>query len=213
MIFFMDSKTFFEEYINREDDTSILEANYIIASRRIRKHSQRDNIATLHNMLFPNSSVFSQDDENEMEARYFDQLEYDAKGFFASIISASIKDNATFIFLNTKKESKIDYLHWIQEYIMMVFQYPVYDYKNYIHGCDLVEYNGPKVLKRCNKILKRIQEIQHIENAKTESGRKELMKGFRKYSKKDLKKELKKRNIPHHGLDKSEMLEVLEEFL
>ena len=211
MIFFMNSKTFFKHFLEREDDTTILNSNYIIASKRIRKHSDIPNVATVHNLLYPNYLVFSEEKENKMIEKYFDQLEYsEARGFFSLIIKASIKDDADFIFLTTKKEDRFPYLKWIQEYIMYVFQYPVYDYKAYINGCEIVDYDEDFVLKKCKKVGKEVKEKQERMRAQSEEGRVSLIKSLKKKKKKEVIKTMKNFNLEYKGLTKEEMLDLLK---
>ena len=47
----------------------------------------------------------------------------------------------------------------------------------------------------------------------SDNGRKSILKEYKKMSKKELKKILKKRNLYTDGMDKSEMIDTLEVFM
>ena len=209
----MDSKTFFNEYLERESDDTILNMNYVIVSTRIRVHEKYDNIALLHQLFFPKNYVYDFDDEDMMEARYFEQLnEEGADGFLAVLILSVINDGAGYVFLTTKKEMRLPYLKWIQEYIMYVFEFPLYDYKVFNETGIVDEYDKKRVKKICKKILKETQRKKLDLMARSEKGKAELMKKFKK-DKKFLIKELKKRGLYSKKLSKYDMLELMEEFM
>jgi len=209
----MNSKTFFNEYLENETDEDILDASYIIVSSRIKNRSDRKNICVLNKEMYPDSEIFHCDDENDMIDIYFDQLDERANGFLAMIILASIKDDANFIFLNTKYEEKLPYFKWLQEYVMIRFEYPVYEYSKYCKAETLDSYDAKVVKKKCRKELKKVQAEQRQRNRKTKKGRAKLMEDYAKMSKKDLKKELKKHSLYADGLSKDEMLDLIEEFV
>ena len=213
MIFIMHSKTFQNEFLVNESDDAILDTNYIIVSSKIRKRTDRKNIISAYGLLFPENSVMMEMEEESMEEAYFDQLDKNGKGFLASIILGAIEKNFNIVFLCTKTEYTIPYLKWIQDYVLLEFHYPIYEYKSYTNGCDLLAYDREKVVKKCKKTLKKISKKQFEEDKKTVGGREKIHQQFKKMSKKELKKELKKQNLYSKEMSKEEMVEMLELFM
>ena len=209
----MHSKTFQNEFLENESDKVILDTNYIIVSTRIRKRSDTKNIISAYGFLFPDNRVMMQNMEEDMKDEYFEQLDERAKGFLASIIIGSIEQKFNIVFLCTKEEYTIPYLRWIQEFVLLEFGYPIYEYKSYTNGCKLLAYDKDKVLKKCKKTLKQLSKNQYEENKKTESGRKEILELFKKMSKKKLVKELKKKGLYSKEMTKEEMVEMMYLFM
>lgn len=96
----------------------------------------------------------------------------------------------------------------------MEFGYPVYEYKEYSSGkYELIPYEKEKILKKCNKILEKSKREQKERLLQSENGRKALMKDYKKMSKKELKKILKKRGLYTDEMSKSDMVETLSLFM
>ena len=74
-------------------------------------------------------------------------------------------------------------------------------------------YNKNKVLDECNKQLFKAKEAQRVRNLSTDRGRKTVMKEYKDWSKKQLKEELKSRNIYSKDMSKKDMLDTIELFL
>ena len=215
MIFWMNSKVFQNDFLTNEKDDDILEAQYVVASSRIRidREGQIDNIISAKAMLFPDAYVCSGVTADEFRSRYFEQCEKNS-AFISTLIKGSIEEGYNIILLCTHKERKLKYLDYLSQYIYIEFGYPVYEYKTYSSGkYELVKYDKEKVLKKCNKILKETKEIQKERLLSTDNGRKSILKEYKKMSKKELKKILKKRNLYTDGMDKSEMIDTLEVFM
>ena len=215
MIIMMDSKTFFDHYLVDEDKEVIENANYVIASARIKSHGQRDNIITAHQSLFPHSEVFNCEAESDMKVAYFKQLEEYAAAFLAAIIKTVVTKNVLVIIINTKKENRtISYLEWLQEYIYQKFRYPTYFYDAYCEGAKIEKYKPEKVVKMCDKILEKESKKQEKQMAKTQEGKEKLLDKAREMKKSDLKKLLKKRDIyVDDSYSKKELIDIYEMIL
>lgn len=214
MIYFMNSKTFFEDYLNNESDRDITKAYYVCVSTHIRRRDANiDNVVCLNKTLYPNSNVLNRGTFEEMRYEYHDQLSEEALVFFAELIKGSIEEGSNVIFLCTKKEWKLKYLKWLAEFIMLEFEYPVYNYKKYIKGCPLLEYDKDKVLKRVKKISEEAQYKLHNEQRKSKNGRKKILADYKSMSKKELKKICIREELYYDGMSKQEMLDILEAFL
>ena len=148
MIYYMHSKTFFNEFLNNESDRDILKAQYVCVSTHIRRRdTNMENVICMNNILYPGSSVLNKGTFDDMRDAYHEQLSEDALPLIAELIRGSIEDKLNIIFLCTKKEWKLKYLKWLAEFIIIEFDYPVYNYRKYIQGCPLLDYDKDKVLK------------------------------------------------------------------
>lgn len=214
MMFWMTSKVFQDIFLVNETDKNILDAQYVLVSTRIRKGDYKfKNIISAANILFPDSQVLSRMTDEDVRSAYFDQLE-ENKVFLATLIKGAIEEKYNIIFMSTKNENKLHYLKYLSEYIFMEFDYPVYEYKSYSNGrSSLIKYNKDKIIKKCNKLIKSSKEIQYQKDIKTNKGRERIKNEFSQLSKKEMKKNLKERDLYTPGMSKKEMLEVFELFL
>lgn len=212
MMYYMNSKTF-NTFLDSESDNDILHSQYVIISSRIRIKKSKDNIIQAKNILFPDANVCSKLTDDDMELAYYKQLDMN-RAFLAALIKGSIEEGYNIIFLCTKNESKIKFLEYLSNYIYLNFGYPVYEYEKYLTGISkLIKYNKHKVLKKCDKEIKHAKTKAEDRAKKSSNGRKELMKEYAQMSKKELKKILKKKSLYYDGMDKSEMLEMIETFM
>lgn len=213
MMFWMTSKVFQDTFLENESDKDILKASYVIVSTRIRKKHEHDNVVSAQNVLFPDARVCSAMTDDDLRERYFDQLMAN-KPFLATLIKGSIEEKYNIIFLCTKKENKLKFLRYLSEFVYLEFDYPIYEYKNYANGAlKLVKYNKKKVIKKCDKILKKAKQDYYKREIKTKDGRKRVVQDFKKMDKSELKKILKKRNLYSKGMSKGEMVEMMELFM
>ena len=211
MLYYMSSKIFQDIFLNNEPDDSILNAQYVIVSARIRKRSGTDakNIIVANQLLYPNAYVYSELSEELARDRYYDQMEL-ALPFFASLTKGALEEDYQIVFLCTKKEYKgMPYLDWMADFIYKKFKFPVYEYLSFVAGCKLIDYDEKKVLKKCNKILKETSKKQYMKNVQTPQGREIIKKQIMKMSKKELKKKVKKLGMYHETLSKEDMRELL----
>jgi len=157
MLFVMHSEMFFEYFLVNEDYKIIKDAQIIVVSNSIRKRRPKeDNIICLNHMIYPNSEVLSKGTFDDMHEAYEEQLKQEALPFLSTVIKGVIKKNYNVFFICSKKEWKLKYLKWLEEFIDDFFGFPVYNYLDYI--CDNYyksydKYDKKMVLKRCNKII------------------------------------------------------------
>lgn len=213
MLYYMDSKVFKDKFIPTETAKTILRAQYVIVSTRIRLTSTRsemNNVITAL-ALYPETEVLSRLTPEDMEDAYYQQLE-DNEGLLCSLIRLSIEKNLNIIFLCTKNESKLGYMRWLSEYIYLTYEYPVYSYKDYIKGAPLLKHDDEKVLANCKKRIKKAKKSKREKMLDSRQGRKRIMDQFKSMSKKQLIKECKKRGLYSKTQTKEQMLELLELF-
>ena len=196
MIYYMNSETFFNEFLNNESDRDILKAQYVCISTHIRRRDTNiDNVICLNNILYPGASVLNRGTLEDMRDEYHEQLSTEAIPLIAELIRGSIEDNHNIIFLCTKKEWKLKYIKWLAEFIIIEFDYPVYNYKKYINGCPLIEYNKEKILKRVKSISEDARKKLHAQQRKTKQGRRKILHDYKSMSKKELKKICMEENL------------------
>lgn len=214
MIYYMHSETFFEKFLNNESDRDILKAQYVCISTHIRRRdTDIDNVICLNKTLYPGSRVLDKGTFEDMRDAYHEQLTEEALPLLAELIRGSIKENLNIIFLCSKREYKLKYLKWLSEFIIMEFEYPVYNYSKYIDGCPLFEYDKEKVLKRVESITEKARKKLFEQQRKTKQGRKRIIHEYKSMNKKELKKLCIKEELYYDGMSKQEMLDMLEVFL
>lgn len=207
----MNSKTFQDMFIVEEKKKRILEAQYVLVSTRIRKHSHEyQNILVAVQTLYPNSDTMNKLYYNEQKRTYFKQLD-DNIELLSIIVKTSIKENFDIVFICSKNEWKLKYMKWLAEYIMEKFGCPVYNYKKLKEGNEkLVEFNEKKVLKKAEKAISENFEDKIEKLSKTKNGRKKIMEKYKSLDKKQLKKIAKKEGLYKDGMSKRDILDVLE---
>ncbi len=214
MMFWMNSKTFQDDFLSNERDKDILNAQYVLVSTRIRKGDGKyKNIIAASTTLYPNNSALMKLTEDDIRSEYFEQLD-ENRGLLATLILGSIEKKYNIIFLCTKNESKLKYLKYLSEYVFMEFDYPIYDYKKYSYNkIGIIEIDKNKIIQKCNKILKQLKKERSKELESTKSGRMKLAQEFKSLSKKEMKKELMKRDLYIDDMSKKEMVEMFELFI
>lgn len=214
MMFYMHSKTFQKVYVPNESRKHILKAQYVLVSSRIRRRSNKvKNIISAASCLFPDNNTCNAMCDDDIREAYFEQLD-DNKPLIATLVLGSIEEGYNVIFMCTPTEMKLKYLKYLSEYIYMEFGYPIYEYKAYATGkCDIRKYNKDKCVKTCKNILKKAKKTQYEKNLKSKQGREKIVEGFKKLKKKELIRELEKRNLYNPNMSKSDMIEMLELFL
>lgn len=214
MMFWMNTKTFQDDFLSNERDKDILNAQYVLVSTRIRKGDGKyKNIIAASTTLYPNNSALMKLTEDDIRTEYFEQLD-ENRGLLATLILGSIEKKYNIIFLCTKNESKLKYLKYLSEYVFMEFDYPIYDYKKYSYNkIGIIEIDKNKIIQKCNKILKQLKKERSKELESTKSGRMKLAQEFKSLSKKEMKKELMKRDLYIDDMSKKEMVEMFELFI
>lgn len=215
LIFIINSSDFEKIFLNNEDDSFILDTQFVIVSTRIKKKSNsNENIVIATNILYPEYDFFCVEPKSELAKEgYYRQLG-NAKPFLSALIKGSIKKGYNIFFICSDNEWKtFGYLKYLKDYIIDTFSYPVYSYKKYVNGCSLYEYNEKYTLNFCNSILKNIKKDRYENLRRSEKGKYKLMREYKKYSRRDLIKRVKKIGVYHDGMSRSDMLDIIESFL
>lgn len=214
-MYFMDGETFLKQYI-KEDPRKVLRTQFVIVSSTIRKCGRYDNknVINANNMLMPGDQLIIDYDDYKHDKNYrdayFESLD-EHKAFLSTLIKYAIEENYTIVFLCGKREKKYNYLKLLQKYVDEIFEYHIYDYKKYKDGKESVrEFNPSYVLHICDKEIKKTAKRRKENMLKNKDGRKKL---FSSMSKKELKKELKKRDLYVPDLTKNEMIDMLDTFM
>lgn len=214
MLFVMHSETFFNYFLNNEDYEIIRDAQFIVVSNSIRKRrSKEENIICLNHIIYPNSEVLSKGTFDDMHDAYEEQLKEEALPFLSTVIKGVIKKNYNVFFICSKKEWKLKYLKWLEEFIYDFFGFPVYNYLDYV--CDSYyksydKYNKKQVLKRCNQIIDVQDERNFNRMLQTNSGKRQLLNIYKNMNKKQLRKECELRGCSFMpDASKSDLLTVL----
>lgn len=214
MLFVMHSETFFNYFLNNEDYEIIRDAQFIVVSNSIRKRrSKEENIICLNHIIYPNSEVLSKGTFDDMHDAYEEQLKEEALPFLSTVIKGVIKKNYNVFFMCSKKEWKLKYLKWLEEFIYDFFGFPVYNYLDYV--CDSYyksydKYNKKQVLKRCNQIIDVQDERNFNRMLQTNSGKRQLLNIYINMNKKQLRKECELRGCSFMpDASKSDLLTVL----
>lgn len=213
-MYYMNGDTFLKQYVN-EDPKKVLDTQFVLISSTIRKNGKYGKqIINANNNLYPSMElIMDYDDykhnENYRE-EYFLQLESN-KPLFATLIKYVIEEGYTIVFLCGKREKKYNYLKMIQEFIKEEFHFHIYDYKKYKEGKEkIIKYEPSEVLHICDKILKKAEKAKKKKMMSTEKGRKEIISSM---TKKELKKELKSRDLYIDGMSRYEMEDMLNTFM
>ena len=209
MLFTINSKVFGEDLVQNERDITVLQCQYCIVSTRIRLRERNlDNVANLQNILFPNMEVLTSNDD-DFDMTYHKQLEMN-KSFIARLILISEKNNMNIVFICTKSEEKLGILVAIRGFIRKEFGIPVYDYQYYT-SCDKLEtYDKQRVIKKCKKIIEEHENEHRSTLLKTSHGREQLVDELETMSKKELRKECKRYDIPiNNDMSRKEMIDLL----
>ena len=209
-MYFMSGKTFLETYIE-EDPKKVLSTQFVIVSSSIRKKGKykKQILNANNNFLVPQDLLVDysdyKHDQNYKDA-YF-EICNESKALLATLIKYTLEENMTIVFLCGQREKKYRALNMLQEYMEMKFGFHMYDYKKYKNGKEKPRViDESYVLKKCNKIISKAEKDAKTKQLKTKEGRSKM-------SKKDLKKELKKRGLYLKDMSKSEMLDMLDAFL
>ena len=214
-IYFMNGKTFLEQYIT-EEPKKVMKTQFVIVSSTIRKTGKyKEQVINASSYLLPSQELFVDYDNyktnHKYQNGYKDEILNPAKAFLATIIKYAIEEQATIVFLCGHRERKYYYLELIQEFVEDEFGIHIYDYKKLKEGKEHVrKYYPSLVLQKCNKVLKDATKKEKQKKLSTERGRKEY---FKSLSKKELKKKLKKRQLYFPVISKSEMRDTLDAFM
>jgi hypothetical protein len=213
----MNSKVFFDVYLQREKYKTMMKSDYIIASDRIRRSSTKwANTIIVKKDFVPSAHCYSMGTEEEMRQVYFDELSTNATAlsFLVLMIKESIENDTNFILLTSKIESKIHYLDWLAEFVYEKFGYPIIDYNLFVKKGYVLKYNKADVLKRVKRLAKLVEKRSEeaIIRSNSSGGKAALKERYRQMSKKELIKRLKSMDLYYDNMSKSEMIDTLEAF-
>lgn len=209
MLYYLNSEDLVKYFLPFEKDKDILNSWYVLVSTRIsgRSGDNIENIINAKNILYPGAEACSASTDAKFVDKYIKQVKKN-KTFLASLIKGSIEENSQIFFLCSKNEDKLKFFPIIADVIWEEFNYPMYSYIDFTAGCDLKEFDEKKVLVKCNKLI----DQAHRKGLVTNGNEKEQRKYFKSKSKKELKKMLQKENLYTKGMDKEDMIEMVEEF-
>ena len=199
-MYYMSGKTFLTQYI-KEDPDKVWKTQFVVVSSTIKKsgkYEKKKRMINGNNILFPKEDLIVDYDNykhnEEYRAKYTEQLDNN-KAFFATIIKYVV-------------EKKYAYFDVLQDYLEDEFNFHIYNYKRYKEGKEKVfPVNTSLVLKKCDKIIRKAKKASR-ETAMSSSYTR--MKFIQSLSKKELKKELKKRSLYSDGMTKEEMRDILD---
>lgn len=212
-MYFMSGKTFLTQYIN-EDLDKVWKTQFVIVSSTIKKsgkYEKKKRMINANKILFPKEDLivdYKDYRHNDVyKSRYYDQLD-DNKVFLATLIKFVIEKKVTIVFLCGEREKKYAYFDILQDYLEDEFNFHIYNYKKYKEGKEKVfRINSSLVLKKCDKLLKKAKKDNSEKAMASDYTR---MRYIKSLSKKELKKELKRRSLYSDGMTRTEMEEILD---
>lgn len=213
MLFYMHSKTFFDLFIENEKIKDILDTQYVLVSSRIRLNNREDtdNAITAINTLYPNTKVLNQATVYDMRDAYFEQLNSN-KPLLASIALMSLRDKKNIIFLCSKREMRQEYMNWLVLWFKEVLNIDVYDYRMFVADMLIIKSPDKTTIDKCEKIVKKKKLKNRRDLKRTARGKEELRRNIKTMSKKEMINELKGYGLYIEGMQKYEMIEMLELF-
>ena len=214
MIMYMNSKTFIRKFI-KETPELVLGTQYVLVSQGISYGKKYDKqIIRLGSAYPPIGAILDIDDytSEAYKKEYYKHIKDNNVIFtLATLVKYSIEDGVPIVLMCTPNEYKYNHLQLLADYIMQEFNYPVYDYKALKKGTEvIVEIDEKRSLAKVNKILKKGEKLK---KEKALSNDKSRDRYLRSLSKRELKEELKKRGLYIDGMDRSDMIDMLDAFI
>lgn len=196
------------EKVTKRSVEELEHTNYLIMSSRIRTSIERDNVLNITN-LFLNAGMlrgvgFTTESDSVLAKEEFkNDLLKNTKGLsvLCSIVECSIIEGEDTIILCTPDELECNYMQVFAEVVSEIFKYPILRYPDEVR---------PDISEAIKRILYYRESIKKYALSKASLSDREKM--LSDMPKKELKKELKKRGLYSSGMDKEEMIEVLNEF-
>lgn len=214
MILYMNSKTFINKFI-KEKSELVLGTQYVLVSQGISYGKKYDKqVIRLGSAYPPISAILDIDDytSDEYKKEYFNHIKKNNVIFtLATLVKYSIEDGVPIVLMCTPKEYKYHHLQLLADYIMEEFKYPVYNYKSLKKGTEaIVEVDEKRCLAKVNKVLKKGEKLKKEKALSNDKTKEKYLKSM---SKKELKEELKKQGLYIDGMDRSEMIDMLDAFI
>ena len=205
----MTSKTYFKHFIHDVDLKYVLDADYILASNRI-KYGSKYKDQCINLFYPPSEAIMKISDEDEINMKYnspyiesYREYLEENKKQIALIVKSAIlnRDQITIIMCTDKEKHALNHLRILQQYIFDEFDYLMMMYKKGM-GVYREKYSQ-KTLDLCNKAIEKSDKKRKKELMQTRSGR---AKYYSEMPKKKLKKKLKKIGIYWKGDSKEDMI-------
>lgn len=211
MIYHMSTKTFVQDFINRIDTEDVLRYQYVIVSSGVKADKSLENVMKM-SMLMPADRICSDFmngslDEEAFFTEYYSQLVNDSVNLAMCgfIVEESIKHGDVIIIYGPNENEQIPYMKVIEDLFINEFGHPIYDFLDLISGKIAVQkVNEEKCLKKAKKIIAK-SKTDSFNNMNSISRHEYISE----LGKKELRKLLRKNDIPYDGLSKSEMRDVL----
>lgn len=204
MIYFLDTKTLVETFTKEHTRKEILDTEFVIVSTRIQSKKEKN---VFNSELYQEKLIFSLDGDDsnrdyEIVKRGLIDNERVVK-FLIKLMTFVLVEKRTVVLLCSPNEMKTGYLRLVAKVIENTFSYPVIDYKK---EREKTFYYDPVVVAKNIKATEKYLLAHLLED---ESNRKEAVKLM---TKKEMKKELKKLDLYHKDMTKSDMKDMLQTF-
>lgn len=204
MIYFLDTKTLVETFTKEHTRKEILDTEFVIVSTRIHSKVEKN---IFNSELYQEKLIFSLDGDDsnrdyEIVKRGLMDNERVVK-FLIKLMTFVLVEKRTVVLLCSPNEMKTGYLRLVSKVIENTFSYPVIDYKK---EREKTFYYDPVVVAKKIKATEKYLLAHLLED---ESNRKEAVKLM---TKKEMKKELKKLDLYHKDMTKSDMKDMLQTF-
>lgn len=212
MIYHMSTKTFVQDFITRIDTEDVLRYQYVVISSGVKADKSLENVVKM-SMLMPADRICSDYmngslDEEAFFTEYYSQLIGDSVSLAMCgfIVEESIKRGDVIIIYGPNENGQIPYMKVIEDLFMNEFGHPIYDFLDVICGKIVTQnVNEKKCLKRAKKIIDK-SKTDSFNNSMNLVARHEYISGL---GKKELRKLLRKNDIPYDDLSKSDMMDIL----
>ena len=204
MIYFLDTKTLVETFTKEHTRKEILDTEFVVVSTRIQSKKEKN---VFNSELYQEKLIFSLDGDDsnrdyEIVKRGLMDNERVVK-FLIKLMTFVLVEKRTVVLLCSPNEMKTGYLRLVAKVIENTFSYPVIDYKK---EREKTFYYDPVVVAKKIKAIEKYLLAHLLED---ESNRKEAVKLM---TKKEMKKELKKLDLYHKDMTKSDMKDMLQTF-
>lgn len=206
MIYYMDTNSLMKKYAKRPME-DIENTNYIIISSRIRLTEDRDNVLMATNLFVSAGMLKGVGYEIETDSylakqnfKSFLLREPKPLSLICTMIECFLTAGEDSVLLCSPNELKAGYMQVIAETIEDLFHFPIREYPKE------EPFDFKDVAERVLYYKEQTNKLRLLKMRPTE-----VRKYIRKLSRKELKRELKKRDLDYKGLEDDELRSLLEE--
>lgn len=207
MIWYISTKDLMEKYSKRSFK-KLERTNYIIMSSCVRITKEHDNVLNV-SPLFMNAGLLKgvgfdiEPDSITAKEQFKSYLLKNPKGLsiLCALIECTLLEDEDSVIICSPKEMKYGYIQTFSEVVSQIFSFPILKYPNE------TSYNPEEVIRRL--LYYRDAITKFVISKGTKSERTKLIA---KMNKKELKKELKLRNLYSSTMSTGEMRDILSEF-